>query len=424
MTNINISKSNSNIKTEITLPSSKSISNRVLIIKELCSENFNINNLSDSDDTKLLLEILNNVNNHKDNSILKINVNNAGTVLRFLTAYLAIKPKQNYLLECSKRMTERPIGDLVNALNTLGTQINYENSIGFPPLSIKGKKISKSNVKINSEVSSQFISSLILIAPTLEKGLKISLTGKTVSIPYIEMTLKIAKHFGIEYKFIDDIITIENQNYKAKDFTVEADWSAASYWYMLAAISNNAEIKINGLNADSCQGDKIITEIFQKLGVKTEYFDNYIIISKHKNNVVDEFKFNFSNYPDIAMPVIIACAVLKVKTRFVGLKNLKIKESDRLNAVKTELIKFGIDINLHGNDSLSITPSNLTSKRKKMTIKTYNDHRVIMSFAPLAMFCNSLAIRKPNDVDKSYPNFFNDLQNAGFIIIDNDNTCF
>jgi len=286
-----ITKNNKKIKGEIVLPSSKSISNRLLIIKALAKRSFDIYNLSYSDDTKNLIEILKSDSNIFD-------VGNAGATMRFLTSFFANKPGE-WILTGSERMKNRPIGILVNALKELGVTIDYLEKEGFPPIKIHGTKLEGGNVEISGSISSQFIISLLLIAPTLPNGLNIKLKSKIVSKPYIDMTLNLMRNFGVKSKWEEDHIIIKEQNYISKDFTVEADWSAASYWYEMAAIADNADIKLYGLKKNSIQGDSIISELFEKFGVITTFISGGVRLKKIENLKIKYFEHDFLDNPDI-----------------------------------------------------------------------------------------------------------------------------
>ncbi|MBT3612184.1 MAG: 3-phosphoshikimate 1-carboxyvinyltransferase [Flavobacteriales bacterium] len=385
--NCRISHPNRNINCEIDLPSSKSISNRLLIIQALCKQEFKIHNLSNSEDTKSLKNALNSTSNI-------INIGAAGTSFRFLTSYLSTRKGEGFTLTGSDRMKERPIKQLAESLRELGAEIEYKEQEFFPPLKINGKNLKGGKVQIDGEVSSQFISALLLIAPSLNDGLELTITGELVSKPYIKMTLSLMQEFGISYSWINNIIKIENQKYIAKDSTVEADWSAASFWFEIAAFTNNCNIKLNGLSENSIQGDKTVMELFEKLGVHSIFEKGTLTLTKNNN-------FNFPNTldlletPDLYQPLKCTLFGLKKSVEFSELDTLKDKETDRVAAVENELLKF---------NSTNI-------------IKTYKDHRMAMSFAPLCLKFGELQITDMNVVHKSYPNYWNDLEKAGFIIM-------
>lgn len=401
------------ISTTISLGGSKSISNRILLIRALCDTKFKIENLSTSDDTQTLNKLLSENSNHYD-------AGHAGTTFRFLTAYLAFKEGSQYLTG-SERMQNRPIKALVDALIEIGANIEYEKNEGFPPLMIHSPSSEiKQEVNIKSNISSQYISALLMIAPALPQGLKINLEGEIVSLPYLKMTLSILSEFGIEYVFENNSILIKPQPYQSKDYFVESDWSAASYYYSMAALAEEAEIVLKGLNKNSLQGDAKMAEIAEKFGVITEYSERAIKISKrisHSNPAL--FEYDFIEQPDIAQTVFAMCGALNTKGLFTGLQTLYIKETNRIQAFKNELAKIGISLAklpavfskqadkeyflLEGNIIFNDTPY----------FDTYHDHRMAMSLAPLALL-HEIIINDPEVVSKSYPEFWDDLKKCNF----------
>jgi len=403
-----ISKQNKKIKGEIVLPSSKSISNRLLLIRALAKKSFEIFNLSYSNDTKDLVKILKSESNVFD-------VGNAGTTMRFLTSYLANKPG-DWILTGSERMKHRPIGILVNALNELGVKIEYLEKEGFPPIKIYGTNLKGGNIEISGSISSQFISSLLLIAPTLPNGLNIKLKSKIVSKPYIDMTLNLMRNFGIKSKWEDDHIIIRKQNYRAKDFIVEADWSSASYWYEMAAIADIADIKLYGLKKNSIQGDSIITELFEKIGIKTSFISGGVHLIKVPTPLIKQFEYDFSNNPDITQTMAVTLSALNIPFSLLGLESLIIKETNRIQALKNELLKTGCNL-LVTNDSISKFKNNNIDTNCTITwnFNTCGDHRMALSFTPLAML-NKIIVDDVNVVKKSYPGFWEDIQKIGFDI--------
>jgi 3-phosphoshikimate 1-carboxyvinyltransferase len=401
----------------VQLSGSKSISNRALLIRSLCLEPFEITNLSDSDDTLTMERLL-----HSDNDIL--DAHHAGTTFRFMTAKLAIHTHKKVLLTGSERMKERPIGPLVNALNSLGANIEYAGQVGYPPLNIFPPRATwKSEISLHSDLSSQYISALLMIAPTLPSGLKINLIGEIVSRPYIEMTLAMMSYFGVLFTWYDQTITISHQPYSAKSFFVESDWSSASYHYSIMALAISGQIRIKGLAAESMQADAFIAEISNSFGVKTIYGDREVIISKSERIVAPFFEYDFLKCPDITQTVSVLIGGLGILGLFSGLQTLHIKETDRILALKTELAKFGVH--------LSKLPPQFTKKTidyyqqegkfslldpdKDPIIETYSDHRMAMSFAPIGLIL-SVFINNPNVVSKSYPNYWKDLSLLGFEI--------
>lgn len=405
MNKIALTKPKGSINCEIHLPSSKSESNRVLILKYLSNSDFKIINLSASDDTAVLQNALFNYRKQKS-----INIRNCGTAMRFLTAFLTIQDGE-WILTGDHRMRERPISGLVNALSEIGADISYSAKNGSPPLIIKGKVLSGGTISIDGSISSQFISALVMLAPFLQEGLVINLTNEVASRPYIEMTLSILKHFGIKYSYRKNFISISNQQLIPKDYTIESDWTAASYWYQIVALSRSAEVKLMGLKRKSRQGDAIIARLFEELGVSTEFLADGVIIRK-TGHITDHFEFNFSDNPDIAQTFGVTCAALNIGAKLSGLNNLRYKETERLSALSNELKKAGFNIDTE-EDALLIRKSESISNRQ-LEIKTYGDHRMAMAFAPLAIKFGGIMIEEPSVVIKSYPQFFDDLKKAGF----------
>lgn len=402
---------NKTLNGAITLPSSKSISNRALMIKALSGLDIEISNLSDAKDTQILAELL------ADKSRTIFDVGHAGTAMRFLTAYLAIKEGE-FVLTGSERMQQRPIKILVDALRTLGAEIEYLKNEGFPPLKIKGKKLSGGEITIDGSVSSQYISALMLAAPYMENGLKINFEGQLTSKPYLEMTLEIIKYFGAKLTWKEDAIEVKAGRYVAKDFYVEADWSAASYWYSMVALAREAEITLLGLQNESLQGDVVVAKIYENFGVKTEFIENGIRLTKNSSPITHHSPLflDFTNCPDLAQTIAVTCTALNVPTKLTGLSTLRIKETDRIAALQNELNKLGYNVEVE-NDDLIIIPSLRTDRHscesRNLSIKTYNDHRMAMAFAPLALLY-PITIENPDVVIKSYPNFWEDLKRVGF----------
>ena len=401
---IRISRSTSSLKGNILLESSKSISNRVLIIKALSKQQFKIDNLSSSEDTLIMIDLL-----EKYKKISRINCNHAGTTLRFLTAFLSTIEGE-WIIEGSNRMHQRPIGPLVNCLNELGGNVKYLNEKNHPPLRISGRLIKGGNIEIRGDISSQYISALLLIAPTLEKGLEITISSKILSKPYISMTLSLMEQMGIKHIWDNNTIIVAPQNYSCNNYTVENDWSGASFWYSFAALSTNAKIEIPFLIKNSLQGDAQLHKIYEKLGVRTEFYKDKIIITKCKLSK-SAIHLNLSDYPDIALPIITTCAGLGIEAFLYGLESLKHKESDRLLIIQKELSKFGISSEI--DDSSIRLDKNQSLKTPSDIIKTHNDHRIPMSIAPLCLKTKHIEFDDMNVVNKSYPKFWNDLENMG-----------
>ncbi|WGH26161.1 MAG: 3-phosphoshikimate 1-carboxyvinyltransferase [Candidatus Shikimatogenerans bostrichidophilus] len=393
---------------KINICGSKSESNRLLIINKLFN-NIKLYNLSNSNDTKIMKNSL--------NSKKKIiNIKDAGTVMRFLISYFSIQYKKKKILTGSLRMKKRPILDLVNSLKKIGANIKYLKKEGYPPVKIIGVKIKKKKTFIKSNISSQFITSLILISPKLKNGLKIYLKGKKISFSYIKMTINILKKLNFKIKINDNIIKIKKKkkNKKKIKYNIESDWSSASYFYSIISLLNNIKIELKNFNKKSLQGDKIIYKIYNKyFGVKTKFKKNKIIIKNKNNKKYYKFlKLDLKSTPDIAQTIILTCSELKIKCLLYGLKSLKIKETDRLKALKIELKKIGTITKITKNSIEIIDFINI--KKKNIYIKTYKDHRMAMSFSILAINNNKIIIENPNTVNKSYPNFWKDLNKLGF----------
>ena len=418
MKTLTINKRDKTLKGRIVLPASKSISNRLLVIRALSGKDFQIGGLSESDDTVLLQKILSELppeNNRK--KIAEINTGNAGTVMRFMTAFLALQPGK-WILTGSDRMKQRPIGILVDALRNLGADIEYLARIGYPPLLIKGYPLQGRETAIECGVSSQFCSALLMIAPYLPDGLVINLKGQPVSGPYIDMTLQLMEHHGSRFRRTGHQIIVKPGTYSECDLIVEADWSAASFWYEAAAMADKVGLELIGLRKESSQGDSILAAIYQDFGIRTEYLKDGIRLTRIQKKIKGYY-FNFTDYPDIALPVITTCAVLGIRGRFDGLQSLKIKETNRLLALRNELEKLGICVfmqSTHG--TIPVLEFNASSLKVKndLIIETYGDHRMAMTFAPVALKTGSIKIADPDVVRKSYPQFWEHLEDTGFEI--------
>lgn len=406
---VSIKHSNNIISGVINLTASKSISNRALIIKALSLTDFTIDNLAEAKDTKIISALINDFNN----GIRKFDVGHAGTVMRFFTAFLASK-NVDAEITGSSRMQERPIKVLVDALNSLGAEISYLKNAGYPPIKISPSVLSKNSVDIDGSVSSQYISALMLIAPSLPNGLEINFTSELVSKPYLNMTSEIMKYFGAGIKWQKDSkVEIESGQYKAKDFFVEADWSSASYWYGIAALSDEFSVKLKGLSKDSLQGDAEVARIYESFGVETEFENEGVAISKRKDKeVVKEFIFDFETCPDIAQTVAVTCAGLNVKAKFTGLQTLRIKETDRIKALEDELNQLGFKVEVDGDDLMILNTERPI--KFEQSVKTYDDHRMALAFAPLSLV-STITIEDEDVIVKSYPNYWNDLKEVGFL---------
>ena len=429
-------KAPATLRATIKLPASKSISNRAILMTALARRNGDWNeamrrleNLSDCDDTAVLLRALasleergaRNEEGGARGEEMVIDIGAAGTAMRFLTAFLAVSEGE-FVLTGSERMKRRPIEPLVEALRHLGGDIRYEGEEGFPPLRIVGQSLDGGQVEISGELSSQFVSALLMIAPTLRNGLEIRMMGDIVSRPYIDLTLWMMREFGADADWTSgDTIRVKPSGYQQRSYRIENDWSAASYWYEMVALTDDedAEIRLFGLNDYSKQGDAAVRYIFSMLGVKTE-FDSRSeecgvrseVVLRKSNRVAPRFDYDFTNSPDLVQTVVCTCAAKGIPFHFRGLKSLKIKETNRLEALVSELKKVGIAIRLE-NDSELVWDG----KRIEPTfdpIDTYDDHRMALSFAPLALKFPSISIKNPLVVTKSYPTFWQDLQKIGF----------
>ncbi len=395
------------INTEISLPASKSISNRALILNALSYSPYEPKNLSDCDDTKVMINAFNSNSN-------KFDIGAAGTSMRFLTAYLS-KIGGVWEITGSERMKNRPIGILVDALRSLGANIEYLEKDGFPPLKITGKALKGGHLEINGTVSSQFISAILMIAPTMMEGLKLHLTGDIISMPYIKMTLGMMKEFGVKSKWIDNTIVIKPQEYKEIPYFVESDWSAASYWYEVVSLIPGAKVLLVGLKKESLQGDSRIADFFSHLGVNTEFINTGVIISNNGEKMPEYLELDLSNQPDLAQTLVVTCCMKQIKFKFTGLQTLRIKETDRIAALEIELKKLGYIIT-DQYDSVMIWDGSMCDKEQNPVIKTYDDHRMAMAFAPACVTVGKILIEEPHVVSKSYPGYWEDLDKAGFII--------
>ena len=410
-----IYKKNKHLDGIVELPDSKSESNRVLIIRSLCGKNFQIDNLSESDDTRTLKQLLKQIEkttHSKDDKPVILNTGNAGTVMRFLTAFLSIKPG-SWLLTGSERMKERPVGRLVDALKQLGADITYLDKEGFPPLLINGSELKGKEISVEAFESSQFVTALMLIAPVISGGLKINLKGIVVSRPYLNMTIRILNRFGIHLHKSDSYIEINNQTFKPKNYSIEKDWSAAAYWYELVALSGHGSLLLKGLEKKSVQGDAILPDIFKNFGVKTQFRDDGTYLFK-KGDEVKQYENSFIDHPDLAQACLVTCAGLNIPSVFYRLGHLQIKETDRIRAMMNEFKKIGI-ISILEKDTVIIRKSE--QLKVNHPIETYGDHRMAMSFAPLSIQTGQIGIKNPGVVTKSYPGFFKELEKLKFKLI-------
>ena len=394
------------IKVGLSLNGSKSITNRLLILKNIYPS-LTIKNKSKSEDSIVLENALKSSSNIKD-------INHAGTAMRFLTAFYTILEDKEIIIKGSKRMHERPIYPLIDCLKLIGADISYLEKDGFPPIKIKGKKLNFKKVEISSNISSQFISAILLVAPKLVGGLVIELKGELISKPYVKMTLSLLNNLGIKTSFEGKLIKVANlETIQEKCIEVESDWSSASYWYSIVAFSKRAEVRLNNFYKKSIQGDSVLVKYYKELGVDTKFVENKIILTKIKNFTPPKhLTLNLVDSPDLAQTIAVTCFGLKIHCFLDGLQTLNIKETKRLNALKNELTKLGASVKVT-ESSLKIFEAQ--KLKKNIIINTYHDHRMAMSFAPLSLKI-PISIENPNVVVKSYPGFWDDLKKAGFII--------
>ncbi len=394
-------------KTSVQLPASKSICNRALILNALSYSPYEIQNLSDCDDTDVMVKALNSNDSHFD-------VKAAGTAMRFLTAFLS-KVVGEWTITGTERMKNRPIRILVDALNAVGAKIEYLEKEGFPPLRIMGSALQGGEISLDGGVSSQYISALLMIAPLMEKGLTLHLQGKVISKPYIHLTLQLMKQYGVESEWVGSTIKVAPQSYRPLPYTVESDWSAASYWYEMMALSQQAEIELKGLFKESLQGDAAGAKLFAQLGVATDYKAGGVVLRKNEN-VCQKLIYDFVNEPDLAQTFVTTCAFMDIPFRFTGLQSLKIKETDRIEALKCELRKLGYVLT-DTNGSILEWNGERCEPEAHPVITTYEDHRMAMAFAPASLVRKEgIEIAHPEVVSKSYPHFWENLESAGFVV--------
>lgn len=394
-----------NLQGQIAVTGSKSETNRLLLLKALFP-NITLANTSNSDDSEVMQKAL--VGNDE-----VVDIHHAGTAMRFLTAYFAVNEGRDVVMTGSARMQERPIKILVEALAQLGVEISYEKEVGYPPIKIKGKKVTASKVTLAADVSSQYISALLLVASKLENGLELTLEGEITSIPYIKMTLALLDDLDIKTSFEGNVIKVyPKESVASKEMVVESDWSSASYFFSLVALADTASITLTSYKENSLQGDSELVSLYEKLGVKTTFENNKMTLVKQENFNYKTVNFELNNTPDIAQTIVVTCLGLGIGCHLTGLHTLKIKETDRLEALRIELTKLGANISVT-NDSLTLVASENINHNIK--IATYNDHRMAMAFAPLALKV-PIIIEDAGVVSKSYPDFWNDLKALNFEI--------
>jgi 3-phosphoshikimate 1-carboxyvinyltransferase len=404
--NLLLQTSQHDLQEQIAITGSKSETNRLLLLQALFP-NISLANTSNSDDSEVMQKAL--VGNDEI-----VDIHHAGTAMRFLTAYFAVNEGREVVLTGSQRMTERPIKVLVEALRQLGAEITYEKEEGYPPIRIKGQKITASKVSIPANVSSQYISALLLVAPKLENGIELTLVGEITSIPYIKMTLALLNDLDIQTSFVGNVITVHpKKEVESKVMTVESDWSSASYFFSLVALAESATVSLSSYKETSLQGDSALVEIYKQMGVASQFDGNILTLTKQSDFEYKDVNFELNNTPDIAQTIVVTCLGLGIGCHLTGLHTLKIKETDRLEALRIELTKLGADISVT-NDSLTLKATKKINE--EIAIDTYNDHRMAMAFAPLALNV-PIIINSADVVSKSYPDFWDDLKKIGFLMV-------
>lgn len=409
------------VNCRINLPLSKSIVNRLLVINRLSGGNTISGFLSDSTDTVVMQKLLDEIEKNEiiGASVTEINVGNAGTVMRFLTALLAVTPGR-WFITGTERMQHRPIKQLTDALISLGADLHFTAVAGYPPILINGNPGLKGGfVQLNAGISSQFISALMMLGPVLNGGIEIELKGEIISASYIRMTQALMQKAGAVVNFEGNIITIKDKHYRKFDFTsiLEPDWSAAAFWYQVAAFTPDAHILLKGLKKESVQGDSVLPLIYLNLGISSVFTEEGLLLTKAKPPAAREFNYDFTDCPDLAQAVIVTCAALGIKGHFTGLKTLRVKETDRIEALRNELTKLGYGVDVVDNE-IFLSGSVFINKHdhSPVIVKCYDDHRMAMSFATLAILRDDICIEEPEVVKKSYPGFWKDMAEAGFIL--------
>ena len=401
------------LRATIKLPASKSISNRALIISALAGGSILPDNLSDCDDTEVMVKALKCLS-----PSTTIDIGAAGTAMRFLTAYFATTPC-DVILTGTDRMKQRPIGILVNALRYLGADIEYLEKEGFPPLHIRGRALDGGHIDVDAGISSQYISALLMIGPVLKHGLELHMQGTIASRPYIDLTLNVMHAYGAQADWTEvDTVTVAPKPYTPVSYSIESDWSAASYWYEMLALCDDYEatVSLKGLRDGSRQGDSMVRYIFSMMGVKTQFqTDGTVKLTRHLRTL-PRLDYDFKNSPDLAQTLVACCGALGIPFRFAGLASLRIKETDRIEALCTEMRKMGVVLKVEKDEIECLSQPTSKERFSAVSIDTYDDHRMALAFAPLAMRYGSIVINHPEVVSKSYPEYWNDLRAAGFKI--------
>ena len=396
------------IKSFISLPASKSISNRALIIRALCSERFKIRNLSESKDTQVLIEALKNLSNET------IDIGATGTAMRFLTAFLSTLP-DDIILTGSDRMKQRPIHELVNILKELGAKIEYVENEGYPPLNITGSKLQAKPISIKGNISSQYISALLMIAPNLEGDFELTIEDKILSKAYIWMTIKLMQKYGIDVEWNENVIRVKNNEYQPEELIVESDWSSASYWFEIISLCENSMVELTGLKPNSLQGDSILTELYKTIGIDSA-FTNFGIRIKNIPTTCEFFEYDFTDCPDLAQTLAVTLVAKNIPFKLTGLDNLSIKETDRIKALVVEFEKLGVHLQTESDFTIFWNGNEEIKVPEDHFVDTYEDHRMALAFAPLSIITKELNIDDPDVVVKSYPKYWEDLNSVGFDI--------
>lgn len=449
MASVTIGRGSRDILLNANLPASKSISNRLLMIRALSDFCFSIGNLSAAEDTLLMQDLLAKIRYctcipdatgvipDSDSQVpVVLDPGNAGTVMRFLTAFLAVTPG-TWVLQGRDRMRERPIGSLVEALRTLGAAIEYEGVPGYPPLRIMGRSLNGGEVAVDCSVSSQFASALLMIAPVLTNGLTIHLTGRPVSLPYLMMTVRLMEACGIRIVYNGQTVVVGPGKYRAPapdsrkgnhiskgmiSYQVEGDWSAAAFWYEVAAFASTAVIRLDGLTPGSLQGDAVVADLFRQFGVETVSGGKGIVISRGVREGKKSLNFDLADYPDLAPALIVTCSALGIPAIFTGLENLHTKESDRLRALEEELTKLGRQVAVTASGIFQVADTSgmhsVPDNETPLITGSHGDHRIAMALAPLALLTGTMRIDGSQVVAKSYPGFWEDMKRAGFTILE------
>ncbi|MCG8412080.1 MAG: 3-phosphoshikimate 1-carboxyvinyltransferase [Bacteroidales bacterium] len=396
------------IKNVVLLPASKSISNRMLTIQALCKERIEIQNLATSKDTLVLSAAYKNIDT------TEIDIGATGTAMRFLTAFLSISPGER-ILTGDFRMKQRPIAVLVDILREFGAKIEYLEKEGFPPLKIEGTSLLAKRTQIKGNISSQYISALLMIAPYIDGDFELTIVDKILSKDYILMTTELMHKFGAEVEWIDNTIKVKRAEYKSGEITVESDWSSASYWFEIVSLIPNSEIELEGLHKNSLQGDSVLIDLFRTLGVESK-FTNLGILIKNIATKCSFFEYDFSRCPDLVQTLVVTLVAKNIPFNLYGLDNLSIKETDRINALITEFNKLGIHLKSESNKELIWAGNETITIPENHIVETYDDHRMALAFAPISVVTKKISIKKPNVVIKSYPNYWDSLRKVGFKI--------